>query len=69
MGQLEEVKVDDTWPRMGEMRNFWKGTTERHEMHASYRTLNARVPSVPTATQVSRHQRKMKECLGEECEG
>ena len=27
-GQQSEVKIDDTWPQMGEMRSLWKGTTE-----------------------------------------
>ena len=27
-GQQSEVKIDDTWPRVGEMRSLWKGTTE-----------------------------------------
>ena len=27
-GQQSEVTIDDTWPRVGEMRCLWKGTTE-----------------------------------------
>ena len=27
-GQQNEVKIDDTWPWMGEMRSLWTGTTE-----------------------------------------
>ena len=28
LGQQSEVTIDDTWPRVGEMRSLWKGTTE-----------------------------------------
>ena len=28
LGQESEVTIDDTWPRVGEMRSFRKGTTE-----------------------------------------
>ena len=28
LGQQSEVTIDDTWPRVGEMRSHWKGTTE-----------------------------------------
>ena len=28
LGQQSEMTIDDTWPKTGEMRSLWKGTTE-----------------------------------------